>query len=393
MRIQVNLNQDLLEIIDLKRGELNRSEYINQILQNFFSDVENHSEDINKEDEEKIKILAKDPFIHTKIIRSISPSLYGMEMEKFATALSLFGGVRKVQGSGDDIKDDIHVLFISDPGTGVNEMIKTASKLTPKILVTDVKPKMGRYDDDLTINENINIKPTILSNFDLIFIVRDKPDEKMDKLIADHILKRHMPHDKLTSGEEVIEAPIEAGFLKKYIQYARTKCESQMTAEASAKIKEFYIKMRKAQGDKERPNPIGTCTLEGLIRLSEAHAKMALRKEVLAQDVEAIIKVQEESMKQVSWDAERQQFDVDGLQRGTSHSKRERLTKLYSMIKNLQEEGHDEPVDLHSIVERAGFAPLNLKEDEVMTLVEQLKRDAMIVERKGKKYLVVKDAR
>ena len=253
---------------------------------------------------------------------------------------------------------------------------------------------MGRYDDNLTITENINLQPTLLSRFDLIFIVRDRPDEKNDGLVADHILKLHMPQDKLAPGDDFIEAPIEASFLRKYIRYARTECEPQMTAEASNKIKEFYIKLRKpAQGDKEMPIPIVARTLEGLIRLSEAHAKMALRKEVLVQDVEAVIKVQEESMKQVSWDAERQQFDVDGLQLGKSHSKRERLTKLYSMIKNLQEEGHDEPVDMSSIVERAGFAPLNLKEDEVTNLVDQLKKEAMVVEKKNGKFLVVKEAK
>ncbi|NMC05506.1 MAG: minichromosome maintenance protein MCM [Candidatus Lokiarchaeota archaeon] len=467
-----------IKIAPIKKLNAGQGRVFQQMMHvnSIYSEEETHSEEITEDDEEKIKTLAKDPFIHTKIIRSISPGLYGMEMEKLATALSLFGGVHKVRGAGHNIRGDIHVLIMGDPGTGKSQLIKAASKLAPRAIYTSgqgstaagltaavlrdettgnmvleagalvladngvaaidefdkmkiadrvaiheameqqsisiskagivanlncrttiiaaANPKMGRYDDNLTISENINLQPTILSRFDLIFIVRDKPDEKNDGLIADHILKLHMPQDKLAPGEEIIESPIEAGFLKKYIRYARAECEPQMTAEASAKIKEFYIKLRKpAQGDKEMPIPIVARTLEGLIRLSEAHAKMALRKEVLVQDVEAVIKVQEESMKQVSWDAERQQFDVDGLQLGKSHSKRERLTKLYTMIKNLQEEGHDEPVDMNSIVERAGFAPLNLKEDEVKSLVEQLKKEAMIVEKKNGKFLVVKDTK
>ncbi len=467
-----------IKIAPIKKQSQGQGRVFQQLMHvnSIYSEEETHSEEINEEDEEKIKALAKDPFIHTKIIRSISPGLYGMEMEKLAMALSLFGGVHKMRGAGHNIRGDIHVLLMGDPGTGKSQLIKAASKLAPRAIYTSgqgstaagltaavlrdettgnmvleagalvladngvavidefdkmkatdrvaihegmeqqsisiskagivanlncrttiiaaANPKMGRYDDNLTISENINLQPTILSRFDLIFIVRDKPDEKNDGLIADHILKLHMPQDKLAPGEDFIEAPIEAGFLKKFIRYARAECEPQMTTEASAKIKEFYIRLRKpAQGDKEMPIPIVARTLEGLIRLSEAHAKMALRKEVLVQDVEAVIKVQEESMKQVSWDAERQQFDVDGLQLGTSHSKRERLTKLYSMIKNLQEEGHDEPVDMASIVERAGFAPLNLKEDEVTTLVEQLKKEVMIVEKKNGKFLVVKDAK
>ncbi|MEX2727745.1 MAG: LAGLIDADG family homing endonuclease, partial [Candidatus Sigynarchaeum springense] len=99
-------------------------------------------------------------------------------------------------------------------------------------IIAAANPKMGRYDDNLTLAENINLPPTLLSRFDLIFIVRDRPDEKNDGLVADHILKLHMPEDKLPPGQEIIEAPIEASFLKKYIRYARAECEPQMTPEA-----------------------------------------------------------------------------------------------------------------------------------------------------------------
>jgi hypothetical protein len=77
-------------------------------------------------------------------------------------------------------------------------------------------------------------------------------------------------------------------------------------------------------------------------------------------------------------------------QLGRSHSKRERLTKIYSLIWHLQEERHDEPVSYGSIVERASFAPLNLTAEEVVVLIDQLKRETMIVEKKDKQYLVVK---
>ncbi|HME52836.1 MAG TPA: LAGLIDADG family homing endonuclease [Candidatus Lokiarchaeia archaeon] len=261
-------------------------------------------------------------------------------------------------------------------------------------IIAAANPKLGRYDDNLTAAENINLQPTILSRFDLIFILKDKPNDKEDGLIADHILRLHMPPDKLPPGEESIEAPIDSSLLKKYIRYARTECEPQMTSDASQKIKEFYIKLRKsAEGDTAAPIPIVARTLEGLIRLSEAHAKMALRKEVLVQDVEAVVALQEKSMKQVSWDQEKQTFDVDGVQLGKKHSKQDRLSKLYNAIKNLQEEGKNEPVDMKDIIERARFAPLSLNEDEVSEVIEQLKKEAMIIEKKNGKFLVVKESK
>jgi replicative DNA helicase Mcm len=352
--------------------------------------------------------------LRAEIIRSIKKHVQLMEervlkLQKMKDARILWDRIKKIEiidNSGKNFTPFVYDVTVEPSHTFIAQGVVLHNTISISkagivanlncrtTIIAAANPKMGRYDDNLTITENINLQPTLLSRFDLIFIVRDRPDEKNDGLVADHILKLHMPQDKLAPGDDFIEAPIEASFLRKYIRYARTECEPQMTAEASNKIKEFYIKLRKpAQGDKEMPIPIVARTLEGLIRLSEAHAKMALRKEVLVQDVEAVIKVQEESMKQVSWDAERQQFDVDGLQLGKSHSKRERLTKLYSMIKNLQEEGHDEPVDMSSIVERAGFAPLNLKEDEVTNLVDQLKKEAMVVEKKNGKFLVVKEAK
>jgi replicative DNA helicase Mcm len=466
----------VIKVMPLKKVNQGQGRVFQMIMHvnNVYSEEEIASDEISDEDEENIKALAKDPMIHTKIIRSIAPGLFGMEDEKLAMALLLFGGVHKVRSH--NIRGDIHVLIMGDPGTGKSQLIKMASKLAVRGIYTSgqgstaagltaavlrdettgnmvleagalvladngvaaidefdkmrvqdrvaiheameqqmisiskagivanlnsrtsiiaaANPKLGRYDDNLTVAENINLQPTILSRFDLIFILKDKPNEKEDGMIADHIIRLHMPQDKLPPGEESYEAPIDASLLKKYIRYARTECEPQMTSEASQKIREFYIKLRKsAEGDKAAPIPIVARTLEGLIRLSEAHAKMALRKEVLVQDVEVIVALQEKSMKQVSWDQEKQTFDVDGVQLGKKHSKQDRLGKLFNAIKNLQEEGKNEPVDMKDIIERAQFAPLSLKEDEVTELIEQLKKEAMIIEKKNGKFLIVKDSK
>jgi DNA replication licensing factor MCM5 len=41
-----------------------------------------------------------------------------------------------------------------------------------------------RYDDLSSASDNIDLQTTILSRFDLIFIVRDVPDEQRDQDIA-----------------------------------------------------------------------------------------------------------------------------------------------------------------------------------------------------------------
>ncbi|MHA1680217.1 MAG: LAGLIDADG family homing endonuclease [Promethearchaeota archaeon] len=251
-------------------------------------------------------------------------------------------------------------------------------------IIAAANPKMGRYDDNLPASENINLQPSILSRFDLLFIVRDEPHLESDTKIAEHILKLHMPEDKLNDKEnESILPSIDLQLLRKYIHYARAECEPILSAEAAAKIKEFYLKMRKsAQDDDDAPIPIVARTLEGMIRLSEAHAKMALRKEITINDVEEVIKLLKYSMKQVGWDDERNTFDVDSVQLGRSRSKTQKMKHIMTIIKNIQEENDNKPVSMDSLIERAAFE--DFKENEVRDLVEKLKQESLVIEtRKG----------
>ncbi len=73
--------------------------------------------DITPEEEAEILSLAKDENIIQKIRGSIAPTIYGMEIEKEALALQLFGGVRKIMPDGTKIRGDIHILLVGDPGT------------------------------------------------------------------------------------------------------------------------------------------------------------------------------------------------------------------------------------------------------------------------------------
>jgi DNA replication licensing factor MCM2 len=83
---------------------------------------------ITEEDERQIKQLSRDPKIVDKIINSVAPSIYGHTDIKTAVALSLFGGVNKVAPGKMNIRGDINVLLLGDPGTAKSQVLKYIEK-------------------------------------------------------------------------------------------------------------------------------------------------------------------------------------------------------------------------------------------------------------------------
>jgi replicative DNA helicase Mcm len=87
---------------------------------------------ISVEDKERIQELSKDPDVYRKITASISPTIYGMTVEKEALALQLFGGVPKIMPDGTHIRGDIHIFLVGDPGTAKSQLLRYMSELAPR---------------------------------------------------------------------------------------------------------------------------------------------------------------------------------------------------------------------------------------------------------------------
>ncbi|MCJ1422802.1 MCM DNA helicase complex subunit [Sticta canariensis] len=83
---------------------------------------------LTEEDERKIRALSRDPQIVDKIIASIAPSIYGHTDIKTAVALSLFGGVSKIAQGKLNIRGDINILLLGDPGTAKSQILKYVEK-------------------------------------------------------------------------------------------------------------------------------------------------------------------------------------------------------------------------------------------------------------------------
>lgn len=134
----------------------------------------------------------------------------------------------------------------------------------------------GRWDETKG-EENIDFLPTILSRFDMIFIVKDEHDAQRDKTLARHIMGVHMNSNQGTN--EPKEGELSIDLIKKFINYCRTRCGPRLNAEAGDKLKRKYVMMRNKtlqHEQKKHSIPITVRQLEAVIRIAESLAKMQL---------------------------------------------------------------------------------------------------------------------
>lgn len=138
----------------------------------------------------------------------------------------------------------------------------------------------GRWDD-IKGEENIDFMPTILSRFDMIFIVKDEHELNKDVTLAKHVMNIHCNATQVT--EQSAEGELPLHILKKYIHYCRTQCGPRLSKEAGEKLKNRYVVMRASTREHEKDTekrlsiPITVRQLEAIIRISESLAKMQLQ--------------------------------------------------------------------------------------------------------------------
>jgi len=230
-------------------------------------------------------------------------------------------------------------------------------------------PALGRYDPYRLITENINLPVTILSRFDLIFVMKDEPNPEIDEKMSEHILSLHQKR------EPPEEAPIPPELLRKYISYAK-KIEPKLTDEAVKELKSFYLKMRSSSSSsQDSPIAITPRQLEALVRLAEARARAALRTEVKAEDAKAIIKLMNASLQNVGIDVTTGKIDIDVIMTGKPKSLRDTMQVVRAAIAELQDEsGAVEEEKLYkTLIEK-----FELKEEDIKKAVTQLLKEGLL---------------
>ncbi|KDP37954.1 hypothetical protein JCGZ_04597 [Jatropha curcas] len=196
-------------------------------------------------------------------------------------------------------------------------------------VVAAANPIYGTYDRSLTPTKNIGLPDSLLSRFDLLFIVLDQMDPDIDRHISEHVLRMHRYRSAIDGGDGALDGAPRYGredeidadssvfvkynrmlhgkktgrgqkrdtltikFLKKYIHYAKHRIQPELSDEASEQIATAYAELRSSSSTAKTGGtlPITARTLETMIRLSTAHAKLKLSRKVTKSDVEAALKV------------------------------------------------------------------------------------------------------
>ena len=386
---------------------------------------------ITEDDEKEILAMSKDPALYRNIIRSIAPSIFGMEDEKKAIALQLFGGCHKVMDDGTNLRGDIHILLIGDPGVAKSQILRYMSMLAPRgvyasgksasaagltaaavrddfgdgrwtleagaLVLADkglacideldkmtdqdrsslheameaqrisvakaginatlqcrcsmlaaANPKYGRFEEETSIYDQIELPPPLMSRFDLIMILTDKPNKAHDERLSSHILQTQMRGEArmIPEGTEIKGLDVEEILrqtseikpvysietLRKYVAYSK-RIVPVMSPEAFKIIQESFLRIRNMGSGNSVP--ITARQLEGYVRLSEASARMRLSSIVSEQDANNAADLIEAYLNRIAGNGDGT-YDIDKIATGVSAKSRGNIDVVRNIIRDFE---------------------------------------------------------
>ncbi|BAT85684.1 hypothetical protein VIGAN_04325600 [Vigna angularis var. angularis] len=283
-------------------------------------------------------------------------------------------------------------------------------------------PAGGHYNRAKTVNENLKMSAALLSRFDLIFILLDKPDELLDKRLSDHIMALHGGNGQLSpalkkrrgdtsdsratvsqnaepvgdldvrsrSGSLISRLrldplrdgdfiPLPGQLLRKYIAYARSYVFPRMTKSAAEILQKFYLKLRDHNTSADG-TPITARQLESLVRLAEARARLDLRVEITDQDATDVVEIMKESL----YDKYVDEHGIVDFGRSSGMSQQKEAKRF---LNALNKQSELEQKDCFSVSELYSLADrISLKVPDIDTFIENLNSVSYLLKKGPKIY-------
>ena len=239
-------------------------------------------------------------------------------------------------------------------------------------------PKYGRFDGDQPLAEQVDLPPALLSRFDLIFALLDKPDKVRDRGIAEHICRGHQRAGALKhvhEGDAMADAILESTLdlkpvydkeqVRKYLMYARQR-HPILTSQATEALVERYLTIRAMSDTRsgQATVPITPRQMEAFIRLAEASAKLRLSTHVEPQDAQRAVDIVQEYLRSFGT-SEHGTPDIDLLSTGRSSKERSKLQGVEAIVRDRKDLSMEELL--------RDCAAKGISEEEVHNVIDRMK--------------------
>lgn len=236
-------------------------------------------------------------------------------------------------------------------------------------------PREGRFNGYDPIASQVDFPASLLSRFDLKFMLKDTPDENGDAAVSEHLAESFVAATKAATGSNDSDSPldrdVEPEAFRAYVAKARETVSP--TVENPAVIDAATEHYRNIRSDIEEDDPIPATprNLEAVLRLAHASARARFSNTVEEEDVSRAQKLVMRSVAQMNMD-ENGNLDVDISETGTSKTQRDRVRKLGSIIGDLERE-HDNGAPVKEVLDRAENAGIERSraEHEIQKLRRQ----------------------
>ena len=256
-------------------------------------------------------------------------------------------------------------------------------------------PKYGRFEDSQFIADQIDLPPALMSRFDLIFAMTDKPQADKDARITKHILSVHrrgellrnedvsniegVNMEQLLSETDFLEPSFTKEFFRKYVAYSK-RIVPILSDDAMKLITDNYLQIRKQGEGEGKSVPITARQLEAYVRLAEASARARLSKVITLEDAERAVGIVEFYLGKIAGEGGKLDYDI--IATGISRSQREQIVVIRDLIK--QNADREKGISIESLINLAEQD--GVPEERVRTLIKRLLDNGEVYQPSGGFY-------
>lgn len=244
-------------------------------------------------------------------------------------------------------------------------------------ILASANPVESRYNPSLSVVENIQLPPTLLSRFDLIYLILDAPNVTNDRQLAQHLVGLYY------ETPDVVQPPLDHSLLRDYIAYARENIHPELSDLASRELIAAYIDMRRGgsggSGGRGRTISATPRQLESLIRLSESMARMRYSRVVTRSDVREAVRLMKVATQAAATDPRTGRIDMDMITTGRSTAERELEENLGASLKELLVERRGNRLSVSQIRNQLSeILNVTVQQDDLIEILKVMEADGLV---------------